>query len=103
MFDQLRRRLEVTVRQLPVERAVLFGSVARGEERPESDIDLFIETRGDAEKETVSDALSRASLEFAIRFGNPLSSLILTRAEVRNRRNPALLASIEREGLRLGV
>ncbi|HEV2448829.1 MAG TPA: nucleotidyltransferase domain-containing protein, partial [Thermoplasmata archaeon] len=101
IFDQLRQRLEATVRSLPIERALLFGSVARGRERPESDIDLFVQTRGEAEKEVVADALSRASLEFARRFGNPLSSLILTRAEVKSRRNPGLLASIERDGVRL--
>ncbi|HEY6239029.1 MAG TPA: nucleotidyltransferase domain-containing protein [Thermoplasmata archaeon] len=102
-FTQLRERLEATIRPLPVERAVLFGSIARGDERPESDIDVFIETRGKAEKEVVAEALSRASLEFAILFGNPLSSLILTRAEVQSRQNPDLLASIDRDGLSLEV
>ena len=102
-FAQMRERLEATIRPLPVERAILFGSIARGDERPESDIDVFVETRGEAEKEVVADALSRASLDFAIRFGNPLSSLILTRAEVRSRRNPQLLASIDRDGLLLEV
>lgn len=100
-FDQLRQRLRATLRPLPIERALLFGSVARGDEYPGSDIDLFVVTRGEAEKEAVADALSRASMEFARRFGNPLAPLILTRAEVRNRRNPGLLAAIEREGLRL--
>ncbi len=101
LLQQLRERLEATLRPLPIERAVLFGSIARGEERPGSDIDLFIETRGNAEKERVAEALSGASLEFAQRFGNPLSNLILTRAEVTHGWNPTLLASIEREGIPL--
>ncbi|MCI4329760.1 MAG: nucleotidyltransferase domain-containing protein [Thermoplasmata archaeon] len=103
MLHQLRTKLEATLRPLPIERAILFGSIARGEEGPESDIDLFIETRGKAEKEQVADALGRASQEFALRFGNPLSNLILTRAEVGRGSNPELLGSIEREGLRLRV
>ena len=103
IFDQLRARLEAVLRPLPIERAILFGSVVRGDDRPESDIDLFVETRGKAEKEEVADALGRASQEFALRFGNPLSNLILTRAEVERGSYPELLASIEREGLRLRV
>jgi len=103
IFDQLRARLEAVLRPLPIERAILFGSVARGDERPESDIDLFVVTRGKAEKEEVADALGRASQEFTLRFGNPLSNLILTHAEVERGSNPELLASIEREGLRLRV
>jgi predicted nucleotidyltransferase len=84
---------------LPLERAVLFGSVARGEETPTSDVDLFVETRTSAEKEAVAEALSRASQTFALRYGNALSNLVLTRAEVRARVNPGLLESIESEGL----
>jgi predicted nucleotidyltransferase len=100
-FDQLKAKLEATLRPLPVERAFLFGSVARGDEHPESDIDLFVETRGKEEKEKVAAALSRASHEFVVRFGNPLSNLVLTRAEVARGSNPVLLSTIEREGVRL--
>jgi predicted nucleotidyltransferase len=103
VFDQLRSKLEATLRTLPIVRAILFGSVVRGDERPESDIDLFVETRGRAEKERVAEALARASQEFAVRFGNPLSNLILTHAEVQRGSNPELLESIEREGLRLRI
>ena len=101
IFDQLRAKLEETLRPLPIERAILFGSIARGGEGPESDLDLFVETRGTAEKEEVAEALGRASQEFALRFGNPLSNLILTRTEVRRGSNPRLLESIENEGFPL--
>jgi predicted nucleotidyltransferase len=101
VFDELRSKLEATLRPLPIERAILFGSVVRGDERPGSDIDLFVETRGRTEKEQVADALARASQEFALRFGNPLSNLILTHAEIERGSNPELIESIEREGLRL--
>ena len=103
VFEQLLTKLEATLRPLPIERAILFGSVARGDERPESDIDLFVETRGKEEKEVVAAALGRASQEFALRFGNPLSNLILTHAEVGRGSIPGLLESIEREGVRLRI
>lgn len=103
LFKQLQEQLETTLRSLPIERAIMFGSVARGDESPESDIDLFIETRGSEEKERVADALSAASIRFAQRFGNPLSNLILTRAEVERSSNPALFAAIKREGISLRI
>jgi predicted nucleotidyltransferase/biotin operon repressor len=84
---------------LPVERAILFGSVARGDESPTSDIDLFVEARTLAGKEAIAEALSRMSQAFALRYGNALSNLVLTRAEVRERLNPRLLESIDSEGL----
>jgi predicted nucleotidyltransferase len=84
---------------LPIVRAVLFGSVARGEETPTSDVDVFVEARTAAGREAIADALSRASQMFALRYGNALSNLVLTRAEVRARVNSGLMESIESEGL----
>lgn len=43
---------------LPVDRLVLFGSKARGEDSPESDIDLLVLTRG-----PVDSALRRQALD----------------------------------------
>jgi predicted nucleotidyltransferase/biotin operon repressor len=98
LTDDLRDSLE----GLPVERAVLFGSVARGDESPTSDVDLFVEVRTSAGKEAIAEALGRASQTFALRYGNALSNLVLTRAEVRRQGNPQLLESIESQGLPIG-
>ena len=37
------RRSEGTLRAMGVARAALFGSVARGDQRPDSDIDIMVE------------------------------------------------------------
>jgi predicted nucleotidyltransferase len=42
------RRSEPALRQRGVKHAALFGSVARGDDRPDSDIDIMIEVDPDA-------------------------------------------------------
>ena len=50
------RRSEPALRQRGVKHAALFGSVARGDDRPDSDIDIMIEVDPDA-RITVFDYL----------------------------------------------
>ncbi len=99
--DQLGEELRRTLESLPVQTASLYGSVARGDERSDSDIDLFVQVADEAAKQLVADALGAASARFALRYGNPLSSLVLTRSQVAKKVNPALAKNIEREGVRL--
>lgn len=51
--------------ELPVTQVILFGSKARGEGRPDSDIDLLILTRGpvdNALRQAISDGLADINL-----------------------------------------
>jgi predicted nucleotidyltransferase len=97
----LKAEIERLIQPLPITRAVLFGSVARGENRPASDVDLFVQVESNAEKESVESALSAASARFALRFGNPLSSLVLDRTQLRNSTNTEMLQRIFSEGIEL--
>lgn len=101
-FKLLKSELEQTLLKLPIERAILFGSVARGEERPTSDVDLFVQVHSKVEKEVVEDALSAASGRFALKFGNPLSPLVLDTPHVRRPANPGLIERVLKEGVELG-
>lgn len=42
-LNRLRSALPELRREFPVGRMALFGSVARGEERPDSDVDILVE------------------------------------------------------------
>ena len=42
------RRAEASLRARGVRRAAVFGSVARGDNRPDSDLDIMVEIDGDA-------------------------------------------------------
>jgi predicted nucleotidyltransferase len=97
----LKSDIEELIRKLPVKRAVLFGSVARGDEGPTSDVDLMLTVRSPADKEQVEETLSAASLRFAIKFGNPLSALVLEERHLRSPPNPALLTNIRHDGVEL--
>ncbi len=60
----LRQRFDVA-------EVVLFGSKARGDDRPESDIDLLVLTRGPASdelKRTMTDALFDLEIELGVVF-----------------------------------
>ena len=99
----LKTDLQTAVRALPVKRATLFGSVARGDEQATSDLDLLVVVRSAIDKERVEDALSGASLDFAVKFGNPLSALVMEERQLRAPANPSLLKNIDREGIELVV
>lgn len=48
LIDQHRRELEALCRRRGVQSLAVFGSVARGELEPDSDVDLLIEFKPDA-------------------------------------------------------
>jgi predicted nucleotidyltransferase len=85
------------------ERVRLFGSVARGEERDDSDVDLFLQVRRPAERGLAEEAVRRIRSRVWGRFGNPVAVLVYTRAEAQRPKNPSLLDSIERDGVDIAV
>ena len=95
----LRRDLAELLGQLPVQRAVLFGSIARGEERTTSDIDLFVQVGTRFDKDAVEDALSAASARFALKFGIRFLRSERARSQVRRAAKPPLVDRILREGI----
>jgi predicted nucleotidyltransferase len=83
----------------PIEHARLFGSFARGEERADSDVDLFVEVKNKADRSRVERAISQARARVWARFGNPVAAVVYTRAETRRPRNPALIEAVDRDGI----
>jgi predicted nucleotidyltransferase len=98
-LETLRVELKGAIRNLPVEHAWIFGSVARGDERPTSDVDFLVQVRTRGEKERVEASLSAISAQFALRYGNPLSTLVVDPAGSRRPSNPGLLERVLKEGV----
>ncbi|MFQ6130231.1 MAG: nucleotidyltransferase domain-containing protein [Candidatus Hadarchaeaceae archaeon] len=81
LVDHLKQRISTIVRRFPVQNAVIYGSIARGDERPDSDIDLLLIVKKKGKwVEELQDKLRREILGL---FGNLLSILICTQNEYK--------------------
>jgi len=79
-----------------VKKVILFGSLARGEERADSDIDIFLLVKDKRDKERLSvvlDKLLNVCLEI---YGNKLSPHILTEQEARKKSRQKILSEISK-------
>lgn len=64
---------------------ILFGSVGRGEERPDSDLDLLVVLPNRRQRNAVEAKIFEVVPEVTRIFGNRLAPVVLTRAEFRER------------------
>ena len=94
--ELLKQVTQTIVERFHPKRIVLFGSYARGEARPESDLDLFIEMESALRPPERAVAVSAV---FGLRPW-PLDVIVYTPDEVRRLRGTrgTLLSVIEREG-----
>jgi predicted nucleotidyltransferase len=65
--------------------AVVYGSVARGQERPSSDIDLFIVAHSEQAKRDVRQSAGRLWERVSKEFGNSLSVHVNTVSELQRK------------------
>ena len=84
--------------------ARLFGSAARGDARPGSDIDLLLIVQAE-QKAKIVNAARQFSSSFTKKFGIRLSPIVLTLREAKNRIQTAdqLLRNILADGIDVGV
>ncbi len=66
---------------------ILFGSVAKGEEDPDSDIDLVLVFADEVNPEDREDDVAEASLQVAKSFGNQVSTILLVSSEFERKKN----------------
>ena len=70
-----------------LESIILFGSVAKGEEDPDSDIDLLLVFSDEVNPGDKEDDVAEASLQVAKSFGNQVSTIILKAAEFERKKH----------------
>jgi predicted nucleotidyltransferase len=86
-------------------RALVFGSVARGEERRESDLDLLLIADGPRGQASTHRAANELRAVMAKEWGLRMNAIVLTRRamEVRRQRRDPLIANILREGIEIAI
>jgi predicted nucleotidyltransferase len=70
---------------------VIFGSVAKGQERETSDVDLLIIAE---DRDTANECAAEASNATVLKFGTALSPLIMDKQKFIRKRNEKLVKSI---------
>jgi predicted nucleotidyltransferase len=80
---------------------VIFGSYARGEQRPDSDVDVVLISTDPASAKAVDERYADLVVEFAHRGGANLSALIYTPREAAalQDRSPGLFAELVKDAL----
>ena len=89
----------VILEQIPeklIKKALLFGSVAGGIEKADSDIDVFFLVKDAKTRKKLEIALERLSNSCLERYGNRLSPYILTKRELELKRSAKLIAEIKK-------
>ncbi|RJP33080.1 MAG: winged helix-turn-helix transcriptional regulator [Actinobacteria bacterium] len=83
---------------------ILFGSVARGEEIPNSDLDLVLVFSDEVDLSVKEDDVSEASLRVAKHFGNQVSAVSVTSSEYERKKNArrGLWREIAETGILIG-
>jgi DNA-binding transcriptional ArsR family regulator len=97
MIERLEAELQRLLRRRVIA-AILFGSVARHEEKPESDVDLCCIVDGERSKGMAQDALHASAPVIYRRFGAKLAPIFFTTAEFQRKRTSPLVKTILAEG-----
>lgn len=92
-------------REAPIVSAAIYGSVARGQEHPRSDLDLLVLVPSEQAKRQIQPMVDRLGETVREKFGFPLAPYLNTVAEARQklrRRLPVFVNILESHELILG-
>jgi predicted nucleotidyltransferase len=78
-----------------IKKIILFGSIAKGTEQFNSDIDLFIQIRYEGDKQQVEAAAEKLAALCLERYGNVLAPYILSEEELDKRPGLPLIGNIK--------
>jgi len=68
------------------QKAVIFGSVAKGKERPDSDVDILVVVRDGVEIDTIEERISEAANTATAACGNPVMPIVIQAGEYEKRK-----------------
>ncbi|MBI2941013.1 MAG: nucleotidyltransferase domain-containing protein [Chloroflexi bacterium] len=97
ILTELRRRFEALYGPRLV-RLVLFGSHARGDAEPESDIDVLVVLEGAVDPGEEISRTGRAVAELSLKHDTVISCTFVSRDRYLNEQSPFLM-NVRREGI----
>jgi len=99
IYMELKSKIyETLIREKSIQKVVLYGSVARKREKPESDIDVFILVTTKKDKELAAELVSKLNKYLLPRYGNVISESIYSEREWKGMEKTKLFKKIESEG-----
>jgi predicted nucleotidyltransferase len=88
----------VTVLKGHVVSAVIFGSVSRKQETPQSDLDLCCIVSSENKKRVVQEVLASEAVPLYRKFGVKLAPVIFSVSEMKKKKRSGLIREIRKEG-----
>ncbi|HEB34291.1 MAG TPA: nucleotidyltransferase domain-containing protein [Candidatus Aminicenantes bacterium] len=99
IYMALKSRIyETLIREKSIQKVVLYGSVARKKEKPESDIDVFILVTTKKDKELAAALVGKLNKYLLPRYGNVISETIYSEREWKDVEKTKIFKKIESEG-----
>ena len=95
-LEDLKDSLLKNIPKALVRRVVLFGSIAKGLEKVNSDIDIFILANDNDAKRKLESYIEKLVNICLESYGNRLAAYVLTENELNDRKNLDIIAEIEK-------
>jgi predicted nucleotidyltransferase len=95
-LSELQEMLRKGVTSSWVTSAALFGSVAKAEETPLSDIDLFIVTEN---RKKVEEIIAELQKDVSEKFGNSISAYYVSKQDLKNKRRDSPIKQVLQDHL----
>jgi len=95
-IEELKKILLKNLPKTLIKRIVLFGSIAKGSERTNSDIDIFVLARDKQSKEKLEPSIEKLSNICFEMYGNRLAPYILTDQELKQKKNLKVISEIKK-------
>ena len=94
--DDLRKVILNGLPKTLIKRVIIFGSVAKGMEKPHSDIDIFILTQDSGSKDKLEPSIEKLSNICLEKYGNRLAPYVLTEQEMKKKKKLKIISEIEK-------
>ncbi len=99
IYMELKSKIyETLIREKSILKVILYGSVVRKREKPESDIDVFILVMTKKDKEIAAELVGKLNKYLLPRYGNVISESIYSEREWKDLKKTEILKKIESEG-----